>query len=84
MKAGDQPLKIEGYHCDPFVIDWDGDGDLDLLSGSSEGGVQWAENTRRDGQIATTVGRSGPLIGHGPPPAYGQILREEDIKGPLS
>ncbi|MFO0845788.1 MAG: hypothetical protein U0797_25965 [Gemmataceae bacterium] len=23
-------------HSDPFVIDWDGDGDLDLLSGSSD------------------------------------------------
>ena len=44
MKAGNKPLKIEGYHSDPFVVDWDGDGDLDLLSGSSEGGVQWAEN----------------------------------------
>ena len=31
-------------HSDPFVIDWDGDGDLDLLSGSSNGGVYWAEN----------------------------------------
>jgi hypothetical protein len=40
----DKPLKIEGHHSDPFVVDWDGHGDLDLLSGSSEGGVQWAEN----------------------------------------
>ena len=44
IKSGDKPLKIEGHHSDPFVVDWDGDGDLDLLSGSSEGGVQWAEN----------------------------------------
>jgi hypothetical protein len=26
-------------HGDPFLVDWDGDGDLDLLSGSEEGGV---------------------------------------------
>jgi hypothetical protein len=26
-------------HGDPFLIDWDGDGDLDLLSGSAQGGV---------------------------------------------
>ncbi len=26
-------------HGDPFLVDWDGDGDLDLLSGSAEGGV---------------------------------------------
>ena len=26
-------------------MDWDGDGDLDIVSGSADGGVQWAENT---------------------------------------
>lgn len=44
IKAGNEPLRIQGHHSDPFAIDWDGDGDLDLLSGSSDGGVQWAEN----------------------------------------
>ncbi len=44
IQMDDEPLKIEGQHGDPFVIDWDGDGDIDLLSGSSNGGVQWAEN----------------------------------------
>lgn len=38
-------LKIQGIHGAPFVVDWDGDGDLDLLSGSSSGGVQISENT---------------------------------------
>ena len=32
INAYGRPLKIY-YHTDPFVIDWDGDGDLDLLSG---------------------------------------------------
>lgn len=48
LKAGDSALKLMGKHAvhgDPFVIDWDKDGDLDILSGSSAGGVQWAENT---------------------------------------
>ncbi len=26
-------------HGDPFLVDWDGDGDLDLLSGSAQGGA---------------------------------------------
>lgn len=45
IKTGEKRLQIKGHHSDPFVIDWDGDGDLDILSGSSSGGVQWAENT---------------------------------------
>ena len=43
IKAYGQPLRVY-YHSDPFVVEWDGDGDLDLLSGSYEGGVQFAEN----------------------------------------
>ena len=41
-----------GRHSDPFVIDWDGDGDLDLLSGSSDGGVLLGGEPRRQGQAA--------------------------------
>ena len=52
IKSDGKPLTIEGHHSDPFVIDWDGDGDLDLLSGSSEGGVQWAENRAGPGKAA--------------------------------
>jgi hypothetical protein len=83
LKAGNQPLKIEGHHSDPFVVDWDGDGDLDLLSGSSEGGVQWAEN-RADAGKPPQLEPFRPLIKHGPQAADGQILRDEDLKEPLS
>ena len=83
IKAGSQPLKIEGHHSDPFVVDWDGDGDLDLLSGSSEGGVQWAENRAGPGK-PPQLEPFRPLIKHGPQVADGQILREEDLKEPLS
>ena len=84
QKAGDQPLKIAGAHGDPFAIDWDGDGDgdLDLLSGSSEGGVQWAEN-RSGPDKAPELAPFRGLIPHGPPVESGKILREIDIKGPL-
>ena len=32
------PLRVKG-HSDPFFVDWDADGDLDLISGSAQGGV---------------------------------------------
>ena len=83
MKAGDQPLKVEGHHGDPFVIDWDGDGDLDILSGSSEGGVQWAENRAGPGK-PPRLEPFRTLIEHGPQIEYGSILRDADLKGPLS
>jgi hypothetical protein len=38
-------LKSPDYHSAPHLVDWDGDGDLDLLSGSGNGGVLLAENT---------------------------------------
>jgi hypothetical protein len=83
IKAGDGPLQIQGNHSDPFVIDWDRDGDLDILSGSSNGGVQWSEN--RAGPWKTPqLAPFRPLIKHSPPDAFGQILHEADLKGPLS
>jgi hypothetical protein len=83
MKAGDQPLIVEGHHGDPFVIDWDNDGDLDILSGSSEGGVQWAENRAGPGK-PPRLEPFRKLIEHGPRVDYGSILRDADIKGPLT
>ncbi len=53
VMAADQPLQLKGNHGDPFMVDWDGDRDLDMLSGSSLGGVQWAENTAGPGKPIT-------------------------------
>jgi len=83
MKAGEAPLKIEGNHSDPFVIDWDGDGDLDLLSGSSEGGVAWAENRAGKGKIPQLAAFQSLIKGAGHV-EYGKVLREEDLKGAAS
>lgn len=85
IKAGDsdKPLKIDGHHSDPFAVDWDGDGDLDLLSGSSEGGVQWAENRAGPGK-PPRLEPFRTIIKEGPRLAYGQILRESDLEGPTS
>jgi len=80
IMVGDRPLKIDGHHSDPFVVDWDGDGDLDLLSGSSDGGVQWAENRAGRGKLPQ-LERFQSLIERGPQFDYGQILQEKDLKG---
>lgn len=38
LEAGGSPMQVDA-HSDPFLVDWDKDGDLDLLSGSAQGGV---------------------------------------------
>jgi hypothetical protein len=81
LKTQDASLKIQGHHSDPFVIDWDRDGDLDLLSGSSAGGVQWAENRAGAGKVPV-LQPFQPLIEAGPQMEFGQICREVDLKGP--
>lgn len=83
IKVDGKPLKLNGYHSDPFVVDWDGDGDLDLMSGSSDGGVQWAENRAGAGK-PPQLKPFRWLIEHAPRLEYGQILREADLKGPSS
>ena len=79
----EEPLKILGAHSDPFVVDWDRDGDLDLLSGSSQGGVQWAENVAEVGQVPVLKPFEA-LIKAGPSIQQGQLLRESDLTGPMS
>ncbi len=85
IKAGAKPLKIAGVHSDPFVTDWDADGDLDLVSGSSDGGVYWAENTAGKGK-PPALKPFETLIG--PPPNWGKTgggvkpLREGDVTRP--
>lgn len=51
LRTEGRPLRIAFAHSDPFVIDWDGDGDLDILSGTAQGGVQWAENKAGQGKF---------------------------------
>lgn len=68
------------HHSDPFFVDWDGDGDFDMLSGSSDGGVflfvnegskkaaRWgARQTLYEGQRSgmPVVGENGPEVQFG-------------------
>ena len=79
--ADGKPLKLPSAHSDPFLIDWDGDGDLDLVSGSSDGGVYWAENKAGAGKMPEFK-EFKPLI----PPSedvYSEKSRkEEDLTRP--
>jgi hypothetical protein len=83
IMQGDIPLKIEGHHSDPFVVDWDGDGDLDVLSGSSQGGVQLAENRAGPGK-PPRLQAFRSLIEVGPQSEDVEVLLDEDLTGPTS
>lgn len=83
IKTEKGPLRIEGHHSDPFVIDWDGDGDLDLLSGSANGGVQWAENFAGKGSLPH-LRNFQVLVAPGRSIEYGQPLDEVDLTGPTA
>lgn len=45
LMSGGKPLYLRQAHSDPCFVDWDGDGDLDMLSGSAQGGAFLIENT---------------------------------------
>ncbi|HKS37733.1 MAG TPA: VCBS repeat-containing protein [Verrucomicrobiae bacterium] len=81
MMAGGSRLKIEGAHSDPFVVDWDNDGDLDLLSGSSAGGVQWAENVAGKGKLPELKSFES-VIKPAPEMRPGRLLSEQDLSEP--
>jgi hypothetical protein len=83
IKSGGVPLKIKGHHSDPFVIDWDGDGALDLLSGSTDGGVQWARNRAAKGK-PPDLDRFEWLIKPGRTVQYGNLLSEDELTGPTT
>jgi len=38
-------VESNAYHSAPHLVDWDDDGDLDLLTGTSDGGALISENT---------------------------------------
>jgi hypothetical protein len=81
IMAGNEPLKIPGAHGDPFVIDWNGDGALDIVSGCSNGGVYWAENIAGPGK-PPQFKQFRELIAPTAEKESGKVLRESDLTGP--
>jgi FG-GAP-like repeat len=84
IMTGGKPLKLPSAHSDPFVIDWDGDGALDLLSGCVDGGVYWAKNRAAKGKIPDLAPFEPLIKPRSQAVGDGQILREEDLTGPSS
>lgn len=81
IMSGNEPLAISGQHSDPFPVDWDGDGDIDLVSGTSQGGVFWAENQAGPGK-APDLKSFAALIEPGPQREYGKALSEQELMAP--
>jgi hypothetical protein len=81
IMADGQPLKIPAAHGDPFVVDWNGDGALDIVSGSSNGGVYWAENIAGPGK-PPKFKQFRQLIPPTKEVESGKPFRDRDLIGP--
>jgi hypothetical protein len=44
LAAAGKPIEISSGEAAPAVVDWDGDGKLDLLAGAEDGSVVWFRN----------------------------------------
>lgn len=79
--AKGEALRV-GHHSDPSFVDWDGDGDMDMLSGSDNGGVVLFPNVGSKTEPA--FGDSIELVEEagGYQVAQETVFGEDHIKGP--
>lgn len=70
-------LQVNGLHSDPFVIDWDNDGDMDLLAVGSAGEIVWSENTASTEELPTDSEARTPVLS-----AFKTILKSVTKGGP--
>ena len=75
-------LPNKGIHSDPFVVDFDGDGDVDLLSGSTDAGVYLAENKAGKGKTPELNDFKAVIFPVGKEWSTGKSTREIDLKRP--
>jgi len=51
VMVGSKRLRVPGgEHANPVIVDWDGDGLWDIITGSGEGGVYWYRNVGKRGK----------------------------------
>jgi len=81
-----EPLPAEGelavhFHSDPFLADWDADGDLDLLSGSEGGGVFLMRNvgSKTSPKFAERIALVAPVDD---PHAEPDVFGDAHLRGP--
>jgi hypothetical protein len=73
VTVGDKRLRVPGgEHANPVIVDWDGDGLWDIVTGSGEGGVYWYRNVGKRSQprFAPPVALVPKHEGNG----YGEVL----------
>lgn len=82
LEADGQPMRVDA-HSDPFLVDWDNDGDLDLLTGATSGGVFLFKNV--GSKTAPEFGPKTTLlggVGHGMQQGSETGFGDAHIKGP--
>ena len=74
-----QPIQVPGGDAGPFVADWDGDGDHDLLVGCGDGSVVLYRNSAGKGKLPALAARE-QLVAPGVT-AYGDDVPKDVRRG---